>query len=97
MLLLVYYRLYIIYTLAGFLLFDLDQSSICIDIQKIEKPTMECVPIPQKIYPITERLEKPEDVEHHFPQAFLLLQIAQNNNIYQQDLLTRIEERYSTQ
>jgi hypothetical protein len=35
--LLVYYRLYITYTLAGFL-FDLDQSNICIDVQKIEKP-----------------------------------------------------------
>jgi hypothetical protein len=33
--LLVYYRLYITYTLDGFL-FDLDQSSICRDIQKIE-------------------------------------------------------------
>ena len=34
--LLVYYRLYITYTLAGFL-FDLDQSNICRDIQKIEQ------------------------------------------------------------
>jgi hypothetical protein len=33
--LLVYYRLYITYTLAGFL-FDLDQSNICRDIQKIK-------------------------------------------------------------
>ncbi|HEY6536753.1 MAG TPA: transposase family protein [Candidatus Nitrosocosmicus sp.] len=31
---LVYYHIYIIYTLAGFL-FDLDQSNICRDIQKI--------------------------------------------------------------
>jgi Helix-turn-helix of DDE superfamily endonuclease len=35
LILLVYYRLYITYTLAGFL-FDLDQSNICRDIQKIE-------------------------------------------------------------
>ena len=34
--LIVYYRLYITYTLAGFL-FDLDQSNICRDIQKIEE------------------------------------------------------------
>jgi len=34
LMLLVYYRLYITYTLAGFL-FDLDQSNICRDIQKI--------------------------------------------------------------
>jgi hypothetical protein len=33
--LLVYYRLYITYTLVGFL-FDLDQINICRDIQKIE-------------------------------------------------------------
>ena len=35
LMLFVYYRLYITYTLAGFL-FDLDQSNICRDIQKIE-------------------------------------------------------------
>ena len=35
LMLLVYYRLYITYTLAGYL-FDLDQSTVCRDIQKIE-------------------------------------------------------------
>jgi hypothetical protein len=35
LMLLVYYRLYITYTFAGFL-FDLDQSNICRCIQKIE-------------------------------------------------------------
>jgi hypothetical protein len=35
LMLLLYYRLYITYTLTGFL-FDLDQSNICRDIQKIE-------------------------------------------------------------
>src|SRR6185437_2297078 len=35
LMLLVYYRLYITYTLSGFL-FDLDQSTVCRDIQKIE-------------------------------------------------------------
>src|SRR3954453_14117410 len=46
LMLLVYYRLYITYTLAGFL-FDLDQSTVCSrDIQKIEKLIRECVPIP---------------------------------------------------
>ena len=69
--LLVYYRLYITYTLAGFL-FDLDQSNICRDIQKIEKLIRrECVPIPQKIYPITKRLKTPEEVEQYFPAGFL--------------------------
>jgi hypothetical protein len=66
LMLLVYYRLYITYTLAGFL-FNLDQSNICRDIHKIEKLIRECVPIPQKIYPITKRLKTPEEVEKYFP------------------------------
>jgi hypothetical protein len=64
--LLVYYRLYITYTLAGFL-FDLDQSNICRDIQKIERLVRECVPIPQKTYNKTKRLKTPEEVEQYFP------------------------------
>ncbi len=64
--LLVYYRLYITYTLAGFL-FDLDQSNICRDIQKIESLIRQCIPIPQKTYPITKRLKTPEAVEKYFP------------------------------
>lgn len=64
---LVYYRLYITYTLAGFL-FDLDQSNICRDIQKIESLIRKCVPIPQKLYRITKkRLRTPEEVEQYFP------------------------------
>src|SRR4051794_25945520 len=67
---LVYYRLYITYTLAGFL-FDLDQSNICRDIQKIEELVRKCLPIPQKIYRITKRLRTPEEVEQYFPAGFL--------------------------
>ncbi len=55
LMLLVYYRLYITYTLAGFL-FDLDQSNICRDIQKIEGLIRQCIPIPQKTYNKTKRL-----------------------------------------
>ncbi len=67
LMLLVYYRLYITYTLAGFL-FDLDQSNICRDIQKIESLVRQCLPIPQKIYNITKRLKTPEEeVEQYFP------------------------------
>jgi len=65
--LLVYYRLYITYTLAGFL-FDLDQSNICRrDIQKIEPLIRNCLPIPQKLYNITKRLKTPYEVEQYFP------------------------------
>ena len=67
LMLLVYYRLYITYTLAGFL-FDLDQSNICRDIQKIERLVRICIPIPQNIYSITKkRLKTPEEVERYFP------------------------------
>ena len=66
LMLLVYYRLYITYTLAGFL-FDLDQSNICRDIQKIDSLVRECVPIPQKTYNKTKRLKTPEAVEKYFP------------------------------
>ena len=65
--LLVYYRLYITYTLAGFL-FDLYQSSICSrDIQKIKSLIRKCLPIPHKIYNITKRLKTPDEVERYFP------------------------------
>ena len=60
------YRLYITYTLAGFL-FDLDQSNICMDIQKIEPRVRNCVPIPQKMHKTTKRLRTPEEAERHFP------------------------------
>ena len=66
--LLVYYRLYITYTLVGFL-FDLNQKSNRFrDIQKIEGLIRQCVPIPQKLYNITKRLKTPaEEVEKYFP------------------------------
>ena len=66
--LLVYYHLYITYTLAGFL-FDMDQSSICSrDIQKIESLIRKCIPILQKVYNnITKRLPTPGEFEEYFP------------------------------
>src|SRR6185437_10693251 len=64
--LLVYYRLYITYTLAGFL-FGLDQSNICRDIQKIENLIRKCIPLPQKLYNKTKRLRTAEEVEQYFP------------------------------
>jgi hypothetical protein len=69
LMLLVYYCLYITYTLAVGFLFDLDQkSNICRDIQKMEWLIRECIPIPQKIYKITKKLKTPsEEVEKYFP------------------------------
>ncbi len=66
LILLVYYRLYITYTLASFL-FDIDQTNICRDVQKIESLIRKCLPIPQKIYKITKRSKTPEEVEQYFP------------------------------
>ena len=66
LMLLVYCRLYITYTLAGFL-FGLDQSNVCRAIQKTEPLIRQCVPIPQKIYNrLSKRLQTPE-VEKCFP------------------------------
>ncbi len=66
LMLLVYYRLYITYTLTGFL-FNLDQGNICRDIQKIESLIRKCLPIPRKTYNKTKRLQTPEEVEQYFP------------------------------
>ena len=66
LILLVYYRLYITYTLTGFL-FDMDQSNICRNIQKIESLVRQFLHIPPKIYNKTKRLKTPEEVEEYFP------------------------------
>ena len=71
LMLLVHCRLYITYTLAGFL-FDLDQSSVCRDMQKIEPLVRECVPIPQKMHRLTKRLRTPEKRLKKCFQALLL-------------------------
>ncbi len=63
---LVYYRLYITYTLTGYL-FNLDQSNVCRDIQKIEGLIRTCLPIPKKLYKITKRLKTPQEIEEYFP------------------------------
>ena len=63
---LVYYRLYITYTLTEFL-FGLDQSNVCRNIQKIEGLIKQCLPIPHKLYKITKRLKTPKEVEKYFP------------------------------
>jgi Helix-turn-helix of DDE superfamily endonuclease/DDE superfamily endonuclease len=63
---LVYYRLYITYTLMEFL-FGLDQSNVCRVIQKIERLIRRCLPIPQKLYEVTKRLKTKEEVEKYFP------------------------------
>jgi hypothetical protein len=63
---LVFYRLYITYTLMEYI-FDLDQSNVYRDIQKIERLIMQCLPIPQKLYKVTKWLQTKEEFEQYFP------------------------------
>ena len=64
--LLVYYRLYVTFTLAGFL-FDIDQSSVCRDVQKLEPLVKECIPLPKKVYERARRARTAEEIEEYFP------------------------------
>lgn len=70
--LLVYYRLYITYTLSGFL-FNLDQSNVYRDISILEPLIKLCVPLPKKLYKRTSRLRSVDEVEEYFPglKAFI--------------------------
>src|SRR6266487_1197700 len=72
LILLVYYRLYITYTLSGFL-FDLDQSNVCRDISMLEPLVKRCIPLPKKLYKRTRRLRTIGEVEEYFPgfKAFI--------------------------
>lgn len=72
LMLLVYYRLYITYPLAGYL-FGLDQSNVCRDIQILEPLVRKCLPLPEKLYRKTRRLRTIEEVEQYFPglKAFI--------------------------
>ncbi len=72
LMLLVYYRLYITYTLSGFL-FNLDQSNVCRDISIIEPLVKLCIPLPKKLYKRTRRLRTIDEVEEYFPgfKAFI--------------------------
>jgi hypothetical protein len=72
LMLLVYYRLYITYTLSGFL-FDLDQSNICRDMSIIEPLVKRCIPLPKKLYKRTRRARTIDEVEEYFPgfKAFI--------------------------
>ncbi len=79
---LVYYRLYIIYTLTGFL-FDLDQSTVCRDIQKIESLMRQSLPIPQKLYSMTKRLKTREEVEQYFPGFMAFVDIRNSKYLDQ--------------
>ena len=72
LMLLVYYRLYITFTLSGFL-FDLDQSNVCRDICMLEPLVKLCIPLPKKLYNRVRKLRTIDEVEKYFPsfKAFI--------------------------
>ena len=72
LMLLVYYRLYITFTLSGFL-FDLDQSNVCRDICMLEPLVKLCIPLPKKLYKCVRKLKTIDEVEEYFPgfKAFI--------------------------
>lgn len=76
LMLLMYYRLYITHTLAGFL-FDLDQSNVFRDIRHIEPLVKRCIPLPQKLYNITRRLRTIDEVKKYFPEFKAFIDITE--------------------
>ncbi len=94
LMLLVYYRLYITYTLSDFL-FDLDQSNICRDIQKIESLIRKCVPIHERHINITNRLKTPEAVEKYFSGFLSFIDSTEQQQIPRPAMIEK-DERYTT-
>ena len=77
LMLLVYYRMYITHTLAGFL-FDIDRPEQRLRrYPKNRTLVRQCLPIPQKLYRIAKRLETPEEVEHYFPQFKVFIDVTE--------------------
>ena len=90
--LLVYYRLYITYTLAGFYLIWIRRQRLQgYSIDRILNTVRQCVPIPQKIYNITKRIQTQEEVEKYFP-GLLAFTDSTEQQIHQ-DLYIKIEEK----
>lgn len=72
LLLLVYYRLYVMSILVRYH-FDLDQSNVLKNIRMLEPVVRECVPLPKKVHERAIRARTIEEVEEYFPgfKAFI--------------------------
>lgn len=70
--LLVYYQLYISYSLAGFL-FDLDQSNVHRNIKHLEPLVKKYIPLPKRVFKKTKEIEDMCELLKYFPdmKAFL--------------------------
>ena len=67
LMLLMYYRLYITYSLLEYI-FDLNQSNICRDIALIEPVLKTCIPIPEKMTKRTRKIGTIEELLEMFPE-----------------------------
>jgi len=67
LMLLMYYRLYITYSLLEYL-FDLDQSNICRDIKMVETVLKNCIPIPEKMTKRIRRIGTIEELLEMYPE-----------------------------
>ena len=67
LMLLVYYRLYITFTLTGFL-FDIDQSNVYRNIRHLEPLVKEGIPLPKKVHKITKKIGDIEGLLKYFPE-----------------------------
>jgi len=64
---LMYYRMYTIYELIGFL-FGLDQSNVYRNIRYLEPAVKQSIPIPAKKYADSKKLKSLEDIQKFFPE-----------------------------
>lgn len=74
--LLVYYRMYITYELAGYL-FNLDQSNVYRDIRYLEAAVRGSIPIPQKMYASSKKIGTLEELERHFPEFRIIIDASE--------------------
>ena len=73
MMLLVYYRMYITYELAGHL-FGLDQSNVYRDIRYMEPAVRGSIPIPQKMmYAESKKIGTMQELERYFPEFCVMI------------------------
>jgi len=69
--LLVYYRLYITYELAGYL-FDLDQSNVNRNIRYLEPAVKQSIPIPSKLYTDSKKINDIQQLHEFFPELIAI-------------------------
>jgi len=91
--LLIYYRLYIIMDLMSFL-FNLDKSNISRDIASIELLVKQFLPIPKTIYPGKKRISNSEEMLYLFPELKVIVD-ATEQRINRPQHKTRRNNHYS--